>query len=723
MVSIETIKEQFDELGIEPSDEVVDRCIEICLNNNIDDPVEFVEQWMAYSVSKLSGAEPTIAYLNEMEANEYTSKARKMGKASSMAGAGPNSLASPRLDSKVSKLTTYRNVDSVEQDVLQMYGCNTPKANKSVSRLQHSKNTPDSVRGSPFATVTYSPLSSKKESEPSATTGTGISSSKSGQIVYTYGKAQLLKQINWLPSTETTGLDQEDPSAKESNGKHYRPALIGNRGLNVGLQVSQFANETSKYMFDSSYDRVMILSDRIFENGSAICYRLAQELAAVSNAKAATAVPTASTNRNGIDGETNAEIENNKGASIEFDAEEDGGTAPEWFDGIKVHRVNYPSSEPIRVLGRVLIDAQTETGATGAAAGGGKAGAEGRLSIVDFDEQTIRQAWLDLSQLRGPWSLFPGQTVLLEGINPRGSHFTVQRIHHERMLNLPRAPYTLERPLTMVIASAPFTARDDLLYERLTELLHYCASDPPDVLLLCGPFADASCSLYSEVAETFEEYFEKIVGTIMGALGAARTEVFIVANHDEVTGSFVYPTPPYRVANFYKNLHFLPDPCLFSIEGLEIGVTTVDTVRHLLDAECCSVDAGDKIKRAMGYLFHQASFYPLNPPPEEIPLDVDMLNEFGRLTRVPNIMVCPSSMNRFVREINGCVCINPGFLDCHETDGSGSYARLVIYPPEQPAVAPASAANDGDSNQQTTTATVVVQPPPASYIACQIVKS
>uniref|UniRef100_A0A182FAD6 DNA polymerase alpha subunit B N-terminal domain-containing protein n=1 Tax=Anopheles albimanus TaxID=7167 RepID=A0A182FAD6_ANOAL len=127
MVSIETIKEQFDELGIEPSDEVVDRCIEICLNNNIDDPVEFVEQWMAYSVSKLSGAEPTIAYLNEMEANEYTSKARKMGKASSMAGAGPNSLASPRLDSKVSKLTTYRNVDSVEQDVLQMYGCNTPK--------------------------------------------------------------------------------------------------------------------------------------------------------------------------------------------------------------------------------------------------------------------------------------------------------------------------------------------------------------------------------------------------------------------------------------------------------------------------------------------------------------------------------------------------------------------------------------------------------------------
>ncbi|XP_050087810.1 DNA polymerase alpha subunit B isoform X2 [Anopheles aquasalis] len=602
------------------------------------------------------------------------------------------------------------------------------KANKSVSRLHHSKNTPDPVRGSPFATVTYSPLSSKKESEPSSTTGG--SSSKSGQVVYTYGKAQLLQQINWLPSTETS-LDQEEASAKETNVKNYQgrgevAALAGNRGLSVGLQVSQFANETSKYMFDSSYDRVMILSDRIFENGSAICYRLSQELAAASNAKTTVSVTTAPKNGNGTDGEGNAETENNQMAVAEMDAEEDFGgdrkMAADWFDGIKVHHVDHPSSEPIRVLGRVIIDAQTETSAASSRTGS-KAAA---VSIVDFDEQTLRQTRLDLSQLRGPWSLFPGQTVLLEGINPRGTLFTVQRVHHERILTLPRAPSTLERPLTMVIASAPFTARDDLLYERLTGLLHYCASDPPDVLLLCGPFADASCALYSEVAETFEEYFEKIVGTIMGAIGSARTEVFIVANHDEVTGSFVYPTPPYRVANFYKNLHFLPDPCLFSIEGLEIGVTTVDTVRHLLDGECYSADAGDKIKRTLGYLFHQASFYPLDPPPEDIPVDVDMLNEFGRLTRVPNIMVCPSSMNRFVREINGCVCINPGFLDSHETDGSGSYARLVVYPPEQTSAAAAATtvANGGDSNQQreTTTATVV-QPPPASYIACQIVKS
>ena len=82
---------------------------------------------MAYSVSKLSGAEPTVAYLNEMEAHEYTSKARKLTKVSSIAATSGSIGTSPRMDSKVSKITTYRNVDSVEQDVLEMYGCITPK--------------------------------------------------------------------------------------------------------------------------------------------------------------------------------------------------------------------------------------------------------------------------------------------------------------------------------------------------------------------------------------------------------------------------------------------------------------------------------------------------------------------------------------------------------------------------------------------------------------------
>ncbi|XP_058118224.1 DNA polymerase alpha subunit B [Anopheles ziemanni] len=703
MVSIETIREQFDELGIEPSDEIINKSIEICINNDINDPVEFVEQWMAYSVSKLGGAEPTVAFLNEMEAHEYTSKSSRKAKVSSLAGVPLGNVASPRLDTKVAKITTYRNVDSTEQDVLEMYGCITPKTKKSTSYLQQNKNTPECIRGgSAFTTVTYSPLStSLKKVAPDAP-------SKSGQVVYTYGNAQLLKQINWLPSGASDDADAKTESEKRTkesagNERHHRAG-----GVSVSFKAEKFANDSSKYMFDSSYDRVMILSDRIYETGNAICRRLVEETDAKreNTTDADSAGLGASSNSS-----TSKTVEEGDEENGQVQVNHEDDTTSSWFDGVKVCHVDYPSSEPIRVLGRIVAD---EPAAGGEAPQ--KSTTNRLLSIVDFDENTLRWTRLDLSKIVTPgWSLFPGQTVLLEGINPRGTLFTVQRIHHERILTLPRTPIGLERPITMVIASAPFTDRDDLLYEKLSGLLQYCTSDPPDVLLLTGPFADASCSLYADVAEPFEEYFEKIIATIMGAVGG-RTEVCIVANHDDLVGSFVYPTLPYKVGSFYKNLHLLPDPCVINVgEGLEVGVTTVDIIKQLMDAECTAAGGGsDKIKRAYNHLFHQATFYPLNPPPEDVPLDVDMLNEYGRLNRVPNIMVCPSALNRYVREINRCVCINPGFVDGHSIEG-GSYARLIIHPPDT--------SSEPQDNKVSTTTSSQHQPLPTSYIGCQIIKT
>uniref|UniRef100_A0A182W366 DNA polymerase alpha subunit B n=1 Tax=Anopheles minimus TaxID=112268 RepID=A0A182W366_9DIPT len=607
-------------------------------------------------------------------------------------------------------------------------------AKKSASRLSHNVNTTDGVRagGSPFTTVTYSPISaSSKKVDPDAP-------SKAGQVVYTYGSAKLLKQFNWLPPKTTTDEDndsipideQDEGSVGDRNLR--RNNVAGNRGTAAGIsfvmKASQFANDGCKYMFDASYDRVMILGDRIYECGNAICKRLILEAKQSKKQQQELVETTGNLADVASLGVSNAIKEEPK----DDDNDEAGNGMEEekfcsWFDGIKVFHVDYPSSEPIRVLGRIVAESSLTSSATENGAGRNHAS---KLAIVDFDEHTLRYTRLDLSKVKIPswWSLFPGQTVLLEGINPRGLLFSVSQIYCERTLGLPRTPTSLDKTLTLVIASAPFTDRDDLLYEKLSSLLAYCSNNPPDVLILTGPFADANCKLYAEVAETFNEYFEKIIGTIMNSI-SGQTEVYVVANHDDLVSAFVYPTPPYKIASFYKNLHFLPDPCVFSIEGLEIGVTTVDIIKHLIDSECTAAHVtmggssaaapigvgGDKIKRAYGHLFHQASFYPLNPPPEDLPLDVDMLNEFGRLDRVPNVMICPSALNRYVREINGCVCINPGFVDGLSADGS--YARLIIHPP---------ATDDQQQNESqpvTTTSTAPLNPTPASYIACQIVKT
>uniref|UniRef100_A0A182ST35 DNA polymerase alpha subunit B n=1 Tax=Anopheles maculatus TaxID=74869 RepID=A0A182ST35_9DIPT len=544
---------------------------------------------------------------------------------------------------------------------------------KSAPRSQHNVHISEGVRGgaggSPFTTVTYSPISSaaSKKNDPNAP-------SKAGQVVYTYGSAKLLKQFNWLPAT-TAAADESSSSNNDDDSiqinDHARNKQTGPRGtgVNFAMKATQFANDGCKYMFDTSYDRVMILGDRIYECGNAICSRLALD-AKQSRQK-----------RQLLQQEEKADPPNNQTDSTALDvpltvkeeptgADDDAGHEMEeekycnWFDGIKVHHVDYPSSERIRVLGRIVAESSLIS-TSGSTNGGGSGTTSSnvvattsrnhhasKLAIVDFDEHTLRYTRLDLSKVQVPpgWSLFPGQTVLLEGVNPRGMLFSVSQIHCERTLALPRAPVSLDKTLTFVIASAPFTNNDDLQYEKLFNLLHYSSGKSPDVLILTGPFADANCKLYSEVAETFDEYFEKFIGTIMSSIDG-QTQVFIVANHNDLVSAFVYPTPPYKVASFYKNLHFLPDPCVFSVEGWEIGVTTVDIIKQLNDSECTAahvtmaggsavaapVAGGDKIKRAYNHLFHQASFYPLNPPPEDVPLDVDMLNEFGRLNRVPNV--------------------------------------------------------------------------------------
>ncbi|GAB0097714.1 DNA polymerase alpha, subunit B, N-terminal [Sergentomyia squamirostris] len=70
MISEEDLSREFDELGIDPNSEVLAKCSEICIAHNIEDAVKFVELWMAFSISCLGGAEPTVGKLLEFERKE-----------------------------------------------------------------------------------------------------------------------------------------------------------------------------------------------------------------------------------------------------------------------------------------------------------------------------------------------------------------------------------------------------------------------------------------------------------------------------------------------------------------------------------------------------------------------------------------------------------------------------------------------------------------------------
>lgn len=60
-------------------------------------------------------------------------------------------------------------------------------------------------------------------------------------------------------------------------------------------------------------------------------------------------------------------------------------------------------------------------------------------------------------------------------------------------------------------------------------------------------------------------------------------------------------------------------------------------------------NAGEKIRRAVNHLFHQGSFYPLNPPHEDVSIDSELASKFCALKTVPNVLLLPGDNKCYIR--------------------------------------------------------------------------
>jgi DNA polymerase alpha subunit B len=96
------------------------------------------------------------------------------------------------------------------------------------------------------------------------------------------------------------------------------------------------------------------------------------------------------------------------------------------------------------------------------------------------------------------FSFFPGQIVAVKGVNSSGAYFQVHEVLEPPKLP-PAATSTAELaataqkgPVTMFIASGPYTTQDNLAFEALDELCTKAAEQQPDVVILTGPFIDSA---------------------------------------------------------------------------------------------------------------------------------------------------------------------------------------------------------------------------------------
>lgn len=130
------------------------------------------------------------------------------------------------------------------------------------------------------------------------------------------------------------------------------------------------------------------------------------------------------------------------------------------------------------------------------------------------------------------------------------------------------------------------------------------------------------------------------------------------------------------------------------------GLTSTDLLFHIGTEEICSSSGtSDRFSRILKHILTQRSYYPLYPPHEDMAIDYENFYAYAQLPVTPDVFIVPSELRYFVKEILGCVCMNPGRLTKGQV--GGTFGRLYLR--RQPM------AGDGGGRQGLSVAAQVVR--------------
>jgi len=298
---------------------------------------------------------------------------------------------------------------------------------------------------------------------------------------------------------------------------------------------------------------------------------------------------------------------------------------------------------------------------------------------------------VDLSQVPS-YSLFPGQIVAMEATNPNGSRLVAHKIHPGKVCGPVEETSELLKGTTVSILAAcgPFSTSDSTSLEPLDDLLKVVKEEKPSVTILIGPFLDIRNPLVAESNVTFEAQWVQVLEKIAKETADLETEVVLVTSHRDVHSLPIYPQPPFPImdpatASILKNrpdIKCVSDPSTISVCGVSIGITSTDILFHLGKEEISFPPrSGDRMARLASHLLTQGSFYPLHPPSEEVSIDYEQLEAKAMMHRVPHMLLLPSDLSHFVREVEKCTVINPGRIT--RGQGPGTFARLKLRKEEK----------------------------------------
>ncbi|XP_040826879.1 DNA polymerase alpha subunit B [Ochotona curzoniae] len=334
-----------------------------------------------------------------------------------------------------------------------------------------------------------------------------------------------------------------------------------------------------------------------------------------------------------------------------------------------------PAQEPVTLLGQIGCDSN------------GKLNSKSVILEGDREHSSGAQIPVDLSELK-EYSLFPGQVVVMEGTNTTGRKLVATKLYEG-------VPLPFYQPSeedgdfeqSMVLAACgPYTTSDSITYEPLLDLISVINRDRPDVCILLGPFLDAkheqveNCLLTSP----FEDVFKQCLRTIIEGTRSSGSHLVFVPSLRDVHHEPVYPQPPFSYSELSqedkKRVQFVSEPCSLSVNGVIFGLTSTDLLFHM-GAEEISSSSGtsDRFSRILKHILTQRSYYPLYPPQEDTAIDYENFYTYAQLPVTPDVFIVPSELRYFVKDVLGCVCVNPGRLTKGQV--GGTYGRLYLRRP------------------------------------------
>eukprot|EP00794_Sanderia_malayensis_P020253 gene20253-22237_t len=292
------------------------------------------------------------------------------------------------------------------------------------------------------------------------------------------------------------------------------------------------------------------------------------------------------------------------------------------------------------------------------------------------------------------YSLFPGQVVTVKGFKSEDT-FTVHELHDGVRLPFCSAfnkeNYVKEDNFVVYVTCGPYATSDMLSHAPLTDFLKIVEDERPDLVVMLGPFVDSKQPSIekADVDFAFEDKFTEYKGMIMATAISSESKIAFVPAQRDIFHDQVYPQPPFEMFekmpdNIKEKILSLSDPSTMMINDVVFGITSTDILFHLGAEEISSFAPGtsDRLGRHVAHILKQQSYYPLNPPSSDVNINYLHYQQYCSMPISPDILILPSDIRCFVKEVESCLCINPGRLVKGHT--GGTFAKIMVKPSKVP---------------------------------------